>query len=106
MATQSQAFFTDFLWIFCCLKTTTYRTLQVFPTVVMILEFGTALVGVLIVLALAAEVIIPVKEHLMDTLFRGLNNKTNAFSFHTHYITGFGSCCQELFIKFLGSVIL
>ena len=83
MGAQSQAFLAIILRKFCCLKTTTYRTLQVFPTIVMILEFGTALVGVLIVLALATKIEFPVKEYLVDTLFRGLDNKRNAFSFHT-----------------------
>ena len=41
------------------------------------------LVGMLIILALATKVEFPVEEDLMDTLLRGLNNETNAFSFHT-----------------------
>jgi len=65
-----------------------------------------ALVGVLVILALAAEVKFPIEEYLVDTLLRGLDNKRNAFSFHTHYITGIGSCCQALFIEFLADVIL
>ena len=49
----------------------------------MILEFGTALVGMLIVLALTAEVTFPIEKCLVDTLLRGLDNERNAFSFHT-----------------------
>jgi hypothetical protein len=60
----------------------------------------------LVVLALTAEVALPVKESLMDSLLRGLDNERDAFSFHTHYITGFGSCCQDLFIKFLVDIVL
>jgi hypothetical protein len=70
------------------------------------LKFGAALVGVLIILALTAEVKIPVKKHFVYTLFRGLDNERNVFSFHIHYITGVGSCCQDLFIKFLADVVL
>jgi hypothetical protein len=71
-----------------------------------VLKFRAALVGVLIILALTAEVALPVKESLMDSLLRGLDNERNAFSFHIHYVTGFGTCCQDLFIKFLADVVL
>ena len=37
----------------------------------------------LVVLALAAKVALPVEKCLVDTLLRGLDNERNAFSFHT-----------------------
>jgi hypothetical protein len=71
-----------------------------------VLKFRAALVGVLIILALTSEVTLPVEESPVDSLLRGLNNERNAFSFHIHYVTGFGTCCQDLFIKFLADVVL
>lgn len=37
----------------------------------------------LIVLALTAEVVIPVEEYTVYSLLRGLDNERNVFSFHT-----------------------
>jgi hypothetical protein len=43
----------------------------IIPSVVL----GLALVGMLIILALTAEVTLPVKESPVDSLLRGLDNK-------------------------------
>jgi hypothetical protein len=51
---------------------------------------------VLIVLALTAEVKIPVEEYTMDTLLGGLDLERN-YVFHVAYITRFGTKCQALF---------